>query len=72
MMISSYTYIVLLDGKPIKNCLEYDAEEGFVKYYELDSEGKILMEDSKAKINTVWGKVEIKSMVDLITELNDG
>lgn len=71
-MKSSYNHIVFLNGKPIKNCLEYDAADGFVKYYELDANGNILMEDSKAKIMTVRGKVEIKTMVDLIVELNNG
>jgi hypothetical protein len=64
----SNNYMVFLDGKLIKNCLEYDRQRGYVKYYELEQNGNIIMEDLKAQIIIAKGKVEIKSIVELIAE----
>lgn len=65
---SPYAYMVFLDGRHIKNCLAVDLKKGTVKYYELDREGNIQMEGSRAKIITAKGKIEVKSIVELIRE----
>jgi hypothetical protein len=65
----TYDYAVFLDGKPIKNCLTFDEEQGYVKYYELDVNGNIQMDGSKVKIMIARGKVEKRSMMELIEKM---
>ena len=59
---------VFLDGKPVKNCLDFDLKRGMVKYYEVDRDGRIVMEGPAVKIFTGRGRVEVKSFADLIKE----
>jgi hypothetical protein len=53
--------IVILDGQVLTNCFAADVAKGIAKCFEIDAEGKVVMEGFRAKVKIVQGKIEIKS-----------
>lgn len=55
--------LVLLNGEPLKGCLEASEEEGWADVWKRDEAGKILLNEAKdaALIERVYGRIEITS-----------
>ncbi|HAU4359679.1 hypothetical protein [Klebsiella oxytoca] len=55
-------YLVLVDGKEIKNVFSADDEKGEVIAAEIGSDGFIVVENEEVKRITIYGSVEIKQL----------
>lgn len=55
-------YLVLVDGKEIKNVFSADDEKGEVIAAELDPDGFMVAENGEVKRITIHGTVEIKHL----------
>jgi hypothetical protein len=54
--------IVLLNGKPISDCVVFDDIEGWADVYDRDKKGQIVIDESgdQAKIKRIYGEIEYK------------
>lgn len=55
-------YLVLVDGKEIKNVFSADDEKGEVIAAEIDPDGFMVAENGEVKRRTIHGIVEIKRL----------
>ncbi|EMF2458083.1 TPA: hypothetical protein OZR82_004775 [Escherichia coli] len=60
--LSKERYLVLVDGKEIKNVFSADDEKGEVIAADLDCDGLIVAENGEVKKKTIHGTVEIKRL----------